>query len=607
LLIVLQASYLPEKEAAAAEAPRWPMDLGTRYLTSNFMEYRDGRFHAGIDLKTRSQEGFPVYAVEEAHIVRVRTSPGAYGRAVYLQGVSGRTYVYAHLKRFSDEIRAKVVSSQQENGRYRTQLYFSPGQWAVQKGQVLGLSGQSGTSGPHLHFEVRDARGRPLDPQAQGFEVQDTIAPIITGLTAWPAQAGTLINGQPLEHHLSGGETGLDDDLPSLTANGPVAFSARIVEKTDIRGHRLEPWLIEVELDGTLVHVCRNESYGFEQNSLQRLEWADKVEAGEGNFRERWLHRRPANTLDGRSGDLWYLGAQGMGLSKGVHRVVLRATDRAGNHTEARWDLVVGERTQPEGNAWAPRPLGVRDSGGFRLTPFLQEGVPADAEARVLSLHPEQGDPVLEPMTILVSAPAIPAPESLAAQGLSLSGPPVLIQAADWVVDAELSIPFPMTEAWPGDLAQDPRVAVYRQKDSGAWKPVGPVLSLTDGSLACPVRDPGLHAILRDQQAPKMALAQEGPVRPGPVSQIPGVTLPRWDIVTVGLVDEGSGISPATLEVQLDGQRLIAEPDLIRDRILVTLPDSSPAGTHRLEVSVEDEAGNGSKQVWTLTLEDSSP
>ena len=33
----------------------------------------------------------------------------------------------------------------------------------VTAGQVLGLSGQSGTGGPHLHFEVRRKR-RPQDP-----------------------------------------------------------------------------------------------------------------------------------------------------------------------------------------------------------------------------------------------------------------------------------------------------------------------------------------------------------------------------------------------------------------------------------------------------------
>jgi len=33
----------------------------------------------------------------------------------------------------------------------------------VVKGEILGLSGQSGTNGPHLHFEVR-YKGVSVDP-----------------------------------------------------------------------------------------------------------------------------------------------------------------------------------------------------------------------------------------------------------------------------------------------------------------------------------------------------------------------------------------------------------------------------------------------------------
>ena len=43
--------------AAVAGTPCWPLELGTRYLTSDFMEHRSGRFHTGIDLKTGSRSG----------------------------------------------------------------------------------------------------------------------------------------------------------------------------------------------------------------------------------------------------------------------------------------------------------------------------------------------------------------------------------------------------------------------------------------------------------------------------------------------------------------------------------------------------------------------
>ena len=90
LMLVLLLATLP---AAAGSPPVWPLDLGSRHLTSNFMERRPGRYHAGLDLKTESRTGFAVRAVEDGHITRVRAEAGAYGRAVYVEGVSGRTTV----------------------------------------------------------------------------------------------------------------------------------------------------------------------------------------------------------------------------------------------------------------------------------------------------------------------------------------------------------------------------------------------------------------------------------------------------------------------------------------------------------------------------------
>lgn len=53
-------------DSLAAAAPLWPLDLPTRYLTSDFMEYREGRFHAGIDLKTDGRTGWAVRAARTA-------------------------------------------------------------------------------------------------------------------------------------------------------------------------------------------------------------------------------------------------------------------------------------------------------------------------------------------------------------------------------------------------------------------------------------------------------------------------------------------------------------------------------------------------------------
>ncbi len=391
----------------------WPLDLPTRYLTSNFMEYRPGRFHAGLDLKTQTVNGFAARAVEDGWIVRVRATPSAYGRAVYLRGDSGRTYVYAHLSRFNDQLRGFVNTQRERTGTYRARLQFNANQVRVKQGQVLGLTGESGTGGPHLHFEVRDRHNHPVEPQVLGFSVGDTIAPVIHHLRVWPVQAETLIQGAEQGHMLKAAG-GLSGRLPELRVTGPVAFSARIIDAADIRGHRLEPSLIEVHLNGELVYRCENQSYDFSENALQRLEWV--VMPG---VREHWLYRHPANNLTGRQGGLWHLGTQGQGLAPGRHLLRLTAADRAGNVTAVEMDLVVdggphGVRAL-ENQAWeldAPYPrISSPDSmSHIELTPFFD----VDSEA-VRSLVPgirrreyrvQAGDPVQADM-VMYSQPGV--------------------------------------------------------------------------------------------------------------------------------------------------------------------------------------------------------
>lgn len=590
----------------ADDVPRWPLDRSTRYLTSNFMEYRGGRFHAGIDLKTNSENGYPVRAVEDGHIERVRSTPTAYGRAIYLRGVSGQTYVFAHLMRFNDVLRDRVQAARRQSGGYRVSLDFAPGEIPVRKGDVLALSGESGTGGPHLHFEVRDLAGRPRDPQAHGFAVPDTFAPAILSLTAWPAAPEARVGGLEREQTLvAGTAAGWRGRLPELQVRGPVAFSAEIVEKSDIRGHLLEPYLIEVELDGETVYSCRNEVFAFEQNGLQRLEWVLGRDGQGRQFREHLLHRRPANRLAGRQGGSWYLGSGGQGLPPGRHELRLTAADRAGNISGVALTLVVAADPQPTAG-WRGTELVFPEASGVRLNPFFTAGEPAAGEATLLRFDPAAGDPVLEPFDLLV-APADPAASAVPpVQGLRPAGPAVRFLAADWPLDSDLKVAFPGAETVAGD---DPRTAVYRLNGKGRWELAGKLLAAgSDGVPRFALGEPGVHAVLRDE-APPLLLAAAEPVVVRPWSgghAIAGVSLPRWAFLPVTVLDAGSGIAPESLVVRVDGQTLIAEPDLPRDRILLELPDDLVPGRHLLYLEAADEAGNTAVLELEFTCEEAS-
>lgn len=598
LLILGGAPARAAEPDSLVVAPRWPLDLSTRYLTSNFMEYRSGRFHAGLDLKTRSKSGFAVRAVEDGSIVRVRATPFAYGRAVYLLGASGRTYVYAHLSRFNDPIRNKVREAQAKSGNYRTRLQFAQGEMTVKRGDVLGLTGESGTNGPHLHFEVREPDNGPVNPLAMGFAVPDTFAPVIHAVRVVPADYGSRIDGDPEARVLKSGK-GLSGEQPQLQIAGPVAFAAKIIDASDIRGHKLEPWLIEVKLDGEVVYRCRNDRYDFSENSLQRLEWLEVP-----GIRDRWLHRRPENLLRGRQGEEWFRGQEGRGLLPGRHELVIEASDFAGNLSSVEIPLLVADIAYPQPPSrsdWQADPVvAAQDSlPENNLHPFVEVNNEALLKGDKFLFSPENGDPVLAP-TFLVRQHVMfekKQIEQLRRQGLAGNMSPIEYLAADWPIDAALVVPAPMgakslVDSLPAE--KDPALMVYRWSGK-KWKAAGRLMqpSATDSSFRFALSSPGTYAVFRDVAAPVIFPADTViTVQMDPRGQSHGVSLPHWEIFPVDLVDLGSGIAPESITVTLDGRPLIVEPDLPRDRVLVELSDEIAPGRHVLHLKARDEAEN---------------
>jgi len=168
--------------------PSPPLDIPL-VLSGTFAELRGNHFHGGIDIKTQGRSGLKINAVANGYVSRVAVSPYGYGNALYLRHPEGYTTVYGHLNAFYPELEKWVENQLRDRSKNDGNLYPSPEQFKVTRGQLVAFSGNTGGSyGPHLHFEIRDTKTEePLNPLEFGIEVKDTRKPDVRGLR-WTAK-----------------------------------------------------------------------------------------------------------------------------------------------------------------------------------------------------------------------------------------------------------------------------------------------------------------------------------------------------------------------------------------------------------------------------------
>ena len=183
-----------ENKKAPTVRKDWPIKT-KKFFTSNFMEDRPGRFHAGLDLRTFGQN-LPLYAIEDGYVSRLNVSPWGYGRAIYIKGKSGKTYVYGHTDHFISAIDVRILEKQYKAKRYRVNFYPKKSELPIKKGQLIGYSGSTGIGPHHLHFEIRDHNNSPMNPELEGFTLPDTVPPVFTRVVFTPLTDSSEINGQ---------------------------------------------------------------------------------------------------------------------------------------------------------------------------------------------------------------------------------------------------------------------------------------------------------------------------------------------------------------------------------------------------------------------------
>ena len=267
-------------------------------LSGSFGELRSNHFHSGMDIKTQQREGIPIYAPADGFVNRIKVSHYGYGKALYIKHPNGYHTVYAHLKKYSDSIQDFVKKAQYKKEAYEIELFPEANQLSVKKGDLIGYTGNSGSSGgPHLHFEIRDANSRPMNPMLFGIEIPDTKKPIVTSVFAYPLSKDAQINQSqnPVKIRLILQKDG-SYKAENIIAFGEIGFGISTFDQQNGASNKNGVYKIETSCNGVEKFKIAFEKFSFsETRYINRF--IDYEYFKDNKSRVQKLFRQPNNPL----------------------------------------------------------------------------------------------------------------------------------------------------------------------------------------------------------------------------------------------------------------------------------------------------------------------
>jgi murein DD-endopeptidase MepM/ murein hydrolase activator NlpD len=249
----------PEVKFPNGETYLYPVNPGRPgSLAGTMGELRGTHFHSGIDIRTNNMIGIPILASKSGYISRVTVGPSGYGNVMYITHRDGNTTLYAHLDKFLGPIAEYVLQEQYKAKSSAIDLHLGEQQFPVKRGDTVALSGNSGSSsGPHLHYDIRDPNNYALNPLlVEGFpEIVDNLPPAVEKIALRTLDMHSRINDQFGRFEFYAQRIGNNFTLPvPILANGNIGIEIlakdKLAPKSPFYGGVND---IEVQVDSQLV------------------------------------------------------------------------------------------------------------------------------------------------------------------------------------------------------------------------------------------------------------------------------------------------------------------------------------------------------------------
>jgi len=625
--------------AAASDTPyAWPLDL-PQVITSSFAEYRAGRFHAGIDLRTGGV-GQPVHAPADARISRLSCSPWGYGKALYLELADGNTVVFGHLNDFAPALSDYVRKAQHAKAAYAVNLTPGPGDFPVKRGQVVAFSGDTGVGAAHLHYEIRDRQGYPINPRRLGITWPDKTWPVVRKLLVVPTAPESTVNGDilPVVMDVRATEPGRYVCDP-VRATGRIGFGLDVFDPANEGTSKLGIYKLRTVVGDTEIFKIQMDRFSYAHRDNEIVSYYP-FPLDKGCFLLQW--RWPGNVCDifqQTKSDGWYavpnepvkvrLETEDFQGNQAVLTVPVKpdaaaavAQPAKGGSGKGRvavsfvgtWLVVMAKFSAAEPVTPALSVEGATpDSRVFRRvndTTFRAAVIPA-AQARELILRAthdrmapfeqrlhvfHRGDP---DRTITVDGFSVTVKTNSPYGTLFLrafdaretSPPPLPMRGAGlrlWPAIMPIDDPIEISLPMPGNIAAGPRLGVYRDTGSSWAFEIPPDAR---GRFTCSTRRLGVFAILDDDKPPVITNVR--------VETAPG----GRPSIRATVSDVGSGIARA--DITCNGRWLLTAYDPEHDLIYWERDEDLPAGPNELTFTASDKAGNTT--TVTRKLEPVSP